>query len=332
MSTRCLYIGDPHVCPTELDDADALMRCVSDAVVAHRPDRVVFLGDEFHTHAIVHLEVMHWWVVNLLSLGVRVPTWVLVGNHDKCGNGRSDIHALEPMKHIPGVTVVEAPVEFLPGVLVLPHMDTWEGFRTACEQNPVPVAVCHNTFKGTTLENGFYAPDGFDVTTLPQEMFLSGHIHTPQEFGKVWYLGAPRWRIATDANVDRALWLVTHGDDGRVVARTPLDTGTYCRRIINADEVEGGQLDPEGYDTKKDDVRLTITGSEAFLKASVPVRTAQGFRVRTVKVGAGAVARVRESEGIPQAFRKFAGAYECKRGTPRDVLLRLAAERLATGG
>lgn len=336
---RVLYVGDPHATASELRDMDGLLTCIHDAVKKHRPDKVVFLGDEFHHHGVVHLEVMHWWteavkgLVRLMSTHAVPPhtDWLvgmMVGNHDKPESRAPGVHALESFSWLPGVKVIDAPEPLFEGILAVPHMDTWEEFRRACDSK-YAVVVCHNTFDGAQMENGFYAPEGFNVETLPPGLFLSGHIHRPQEFGKVWYLGAPRWRTASDANTERALWCVTHGDDGRVVERIPVDTGPYCRRIINIEETEEMGVAYERYDTKKDDVRVTITGPDWFLKATVPVREAQGFKVRTVKTGTAAVARVKESEGVSTAFRKFTSAYEPKHGTSPAILQSMAAERLA---
>lgn len=329
---KVLYVGDAHATVSELPDMDKLMSCIKTAVVEHKPELVCFLGDQFHNHGIVHLEVMHWWLETFRELALELPVWALVGNHDKPDGRSPGVHALEAMKHINDVTIVDEPCHLYHqrGILALPHMDEEKEFRKGCLQYPdVSTVVCHNTFDGAQLENGYYAPYGFSTVGLPQKLFLSGHVHLPQDFGSVWYLGAPRWRIATDANTERAIWVVTHDEKGAVVERTPVDTGPYCRRIIDIQETEEIGVAPEMYDTRKDDVRLTITGPDWFLKGKVPGREDQGFKVRTIKTGTQAAPRVKESEGVSTAFQKFARAYEPKFGTPSDVLVKLAAERLA---
>jgi hypothetical protein len=76
---------------------------------------------------------------------------------------------------------------------------------------------------------------------------------------------------------------------------------------------------------------VTLKGSAEYLKASVPLYEHKGFKVRTVKTGVSAAPRVKESEGVSTAFRKFVTAYQPKHKTPIPVLEKLAAERIANG-
>jgi DNA repair exonuclease SbcCD nuclease subunit len=339
---KVLYIGDPHITVAELADGAALVDLVVKTAVQLKPDAIVFLGDQYHHHSIVHLEVMNFWLKALEHL-VETTTaeiYIMVGNHDKPGSGRQDIHALLAHKdRHPRVHIVERPhrlivptIPMYTGVLLIPHQDSGEEFLKLCSHfvSETKTVVCHQTFDGGRYENGFYAKDGVDPEKVPQPSILSGHIHAPQEFGKVWYVGAPRWRTTSDANTERAIWLVEHDDTGAMVSRTAIDTGDVCRRILDLEETEVGGLVVERYDTKKDDVRLTLKGPDFWLKAYGKMRKEQGFKVRTVCTDTKSAPRVRESEGIAPAFKKFVSAYKPKNNTPLPVLEKLVAERFAS--
>ncbi len=340
MPKKVLYVGDPHAVVSELSDCDALLRCIVDAVKAHEPDRVVFLGDQVHHHGIAHLEVMAWWEHAFRTILAYRPVDVLVGNHDKCGNGREDISWMQFFRHTPGdFWVIDQPWHLLlSGVTTIPHMDSKAAFLASVDEQQSKTIVCHQAFRGGSFENGFNIGDeGVDVSTYTGVTFISGHIHAPQEFdvgsAHVWYVGAPRWRTAADANVERHLWVVTHDDTGAIVDRVGVPTGAYCRRIWDFQDEEGVVVPPgqdlldRSYD-KKDDHRVTIKGSEEYLRTRRRIYDAAGWRVRTVETGAKKVVRVRESEGVPTAFRKFLGGFRPPHGTPVQDLEALAKERL----
>ena len=174
------------------------------------------------------------------------------------------------------VTVVDEPTRIGPGVIAIPHRDSGEDFLSLCSEYPEDATVvCHQTFNGGQYDNGFYAKDGIDPNLVPQPMILSGHIHAPQSFGKVWYVGAPRWRTASDANVERAIWVVEHDDLGNIVSKTPVRTGETCRRIW---ELRGRRATTpvririlSDLDGHKDDIRVTCRGSEEWIRVRKPL-------------------------------------------------------------
>ena len=339
---RVLYVGDPHVTVSELADSWALIELVNRTASEHEVDAIVFLGDQYHTHSLVHLQVMHFWMQALEHVwsahtGSKLAkVFLLVGNHDKGGDSNQQhVHAMLAHKdRNPMVTVVDEPTRIGPGVIAIPHRDSGEDFLSLCSEYPEDATVvCHQTFNGGQYDNGFYAKDGIDPNLVPQPMILSGHIHAPQSFGKVWYVGAPRWRTASDANVERNIWVVEHDAQGNIVSKTPVRTGETCRRIWDltmeeSDTSKGFPFFRDQYDTKKDDVRITLKGGDEYLKTYGPQLERAGFRVRTIRTDKVSAPRVRESEGVSTAFKKFVDAFEPKWSTPKEVLHKLVQERL----
>jgi hypothetical protein len=323
---RVVYVGDPHATAGEVDDCRALMGRVRSFAREVAADRVTILGDLHHTHAVVRLEVVSMWREELSRLVADdLEVVVLKGNHDASQDGRH--HILVAYRDL-GVTVVDAPLE-LGGVLHLPYMARKEDFVAACCASGSPVVVCHQLFDGSRYENGFYAgEEGVDQADVPQERVISGHVHDPQEFGKVWYVGAPRWRSASDANKDRHVWAVDHGEDGRFSKVCGEDTSRCCRKIVHLEDRPGAPAAlPEAGPLI--DVRVDVYGTSASLPARVEeVRAAcPGARVRPFRTDPPA-ARARESEGVRQAFSGYLQSFTAKGGTPTAVLERMADERI----
>jgi DNA repair exonuclease SbcCD nuclease subunit len=331
---RVLIVGDMHVVPEELEDCSKLASYIVRVADANDLHEIWFSGDQHHTHNVLRLEVLRWWKVvfkKLRAHGLNVVC--LVGNHDQASPG-SDLHAMMAYEDTPGVLIVDKPTVRL-GVLLLPYYHEQEKFLDAVKNATAmnmrhdgwvpPTLFCHQTFDGSTYENGFLASDGFDPNLVTQELVISGHIHTGQEFGKVWYVGAPRWRSLSDANVPRNLWLVEF-KDGHFVQRIPFDTGDVCRQIRHLEDTPAKpvQLPLD----ERHQWRIDVRGPVDWCQARKKELSAAGARVRTFPDQVSTEGRVRESEGIDKAFHGFLGAYQAKFGTPRETLAVMAKERL----
>lgn len=315
---RVMVVGDPHVTADELPDCRELLAFVLKKCEETNTKKVLFLGDLFHTHAILHVEVLAFWnncVEGLLDRGIE--SMALVGNHDRPGNQESTANAL---MGIHGLKVIDGPEE-IEGVLFYPYTADHKKFVEVCQASKAKVLVCHQTFNGSVFENGFYAKDGIDPALIPQTV-ISGHIHAPQKFGNVWYPGAPRWRILSDANIDRFIYLMDIHEAGFLILDS-FPTGDVCRRTHSFD------ISPESPDVPEGlvgDVRVDIRGPSSWVLEKKEEMQARGFKVRTFPVTEKKI-QVRESDGVKTALRKFLSGFSPDNGTPIDLLLKTVEQR-----
>lgn len=325
MIFKCLFVGDPHATPDSLDDCENLLGLTETVAREHRPEQIVLLGDLYHTHAVMRVEVLNFWLDALRRL-VDVSGWgvkVLKGNHDGPVNDDYGPHALLAHESQESVEVVDTPREEM-GILYMPYFYDSRAFLKRVHQYPdTKTLVCHQTFLGAKYENNTPIYDGININDVPQELIISGHIHSPQKVDKLWYVGAPRWRTAADANVKRAIWLVTF-DDGKMVDAQEFDTGQVCSRII---ALEDRETDPiRGWvGDAKDRLLVDIYGSTKFIRERKGLYP--NARVRTFKTEEKTI-RVRESEGIGKALQSFTDQFEPQHGTERQVLAGMVKDRI----
>ncbi len=331
--SKTLYIGDPHATVDSLKEMDKLIDFIEDVILAEQPNKVVFLGDQYHTHAVIHLGVMTFWTDafnQLMTAGIgRDPEvlidppdiYAMVGNHDM--SGVSNVRDTSMSAHVSQIKVLKD-ARVIDGILYVPYQADNEKFVYICNKYPTKTVVCHQSFAGAAFDNGFYDPHGIDPNLIVQEQIISGHIHKPQSFGKVWYPGAPRWRTVGDANTQRAIWLVEHDQDGRIVSKKAFDTSACCRSIHLLEDRPGV---PAVIPTGNVNVIVDIYGP----KDHVAVRKAElegVARVRTFP-DTEKVIKVKESDGIAVAFKTFIDNYKTKNGTPPDAIWGMAKERIS---
>jgi len=271
---RILIIGDPHAQISNLDDLDLIFARAKKVTAEKQISAIFILGDCFHTHSVLRQEVIKFYKKGLdgwKDCHGNSPN-ILVGNHDLIGPKNNQTNAItltlgDMANVIDAPTVVSVldesgPVDFL----CVPYMPNSEDFIDVCRSHLcIKTLVCHQTFDGSQYENGFYAPDGIDHNKIPQKMVISGHIHKSQNIGKVFYAGTPRALTASDANEHKGFWIMdtSQPSDNAFEFITTNDIA----KVFKAIEIKEGDFDgqPIIIDWKeKDDVRLTISGSEEF--------------------------------------------------------------------
>lgn len=324
---RILWVGDPHVEPHDIQDAINLANLVYKTCENNPGVTVVIAGDLYHTHGIIHADVLWFWhhfFENLRKMGVE--SIVIKGNHDMPGTEGSLATSL--LAHTYQTTAVLYEPLSWNGILFCPYTHDPEQLVGWSNEHPeCKTLMCHATFDGSMFDNGFYAPEHEAVRpgAILQQEIISGHIHRPQQFDKVWYPGAPRWKTKSDANEERATWLLDFADDGVLQDRKPVSTGDACRRIYHRvdtpDDEASLKHDP------RHDYRVDSIGPAAWLETRKPL-FAGWARWHGVKTDTRAAVQVRESEGVQVAFSKWLAAYEPKYGTSREVLEGLVKERV----
>lgn len=326
--TKILFVGDVHATPGDLNECQSLIDYILKTTKEQNVNKVVFLGDQYNTHEVMRVEVLNFWkdaFKQLTDTGLRVTA--LVGNHDQAGPGNTVTkHAMAA--HSEQVRVIEGPTsDYEEGILYIPYTEDNERFVAYCKESECTTVVCHATFQGSRFENGFYAPDGVKVDDVPQNLIVSGHIHSPQTIGKVRYVGAPRWRTVADASVlERSLSLMTISD-GAILDEKLFLTNGVVKRIIELRDTATKPLDCSQFNDF-DEYRVDIHGTkEHYLQRKTEI-SGRNVKTRFVKESATSNMKVKESDGISVAFNKFIANFKPKNGTPKEDLYAMCQERL----
>ena len=295
---RILRVGDPHIRPSNLEEADRLMGFIKQIILGGKVDRLEILGDLFHTHAVIRLEVLLFWNKWIPVFQDIVETVILVGNHDMTGDYNSNGHSLTVFKRLQNerLKIVDTPTILGPFGYA-PYIHSEGAFKDAVRamaEQGAKVLVCHSTFDGGQYDNGFYAPDGFQVDDLPFDQIISGHIHKEQIIagGKVDYPGTPKWDTASDANERKGVWLYEHDPvSGRVLQRDLISTAGVCTPIVSFvwNEGEEEPVIPEGAKATVELVGSSdwISKKKASLKGKYSVKTKTTDQKRKTQRKAG---------------------------------------------
>lgn len=294
---KILRIGDPHVRVTNLEEWEKLAHFIVDVALEKSPDRIEILGDLFHTHAVIRLEVQDFWTCWLETLSDKQELFVLRGNHDMSGDHNLNISALSIFNRLKkkNLHIIENPQAYgVYGYVPYHHdNDRFVEHANNLAKEGCKILVCHQTFSGSKYENGFYDPNGIDPDLLKFDTIISGHIHARQRFGKVIYPGTPVWSSSSDANQPKGLWLVEHDDLGKIVEEEFVDTSKVCTPYIELIYSEGDQEPIVPSNAK---VSLILKGSSAWIsrekekfkgKVNLKAKFTDVKKVETRKVGKG---------------------------------------------
>lgn len=308
-----------------------MMRLVADTADEHNVHAIVFMGDQHHTHEVVHQEVLDFWRRWLPKLGRE--SFLIVGNHDRSHNLALNSHTLWPYKGM--AKIIDSPFEICIGVLLVPWYPKEEDFRAAVLPTRAKTVICHQTFDGGQYDNGFYAHDGFSLQGLEERRIISGHIHKPQSFANVCYVGAPRWRTRGDVNQTRALHIAEFDNTGDMIGSMAVPTAGHCKQLVEFDMKEGETIygDPFLNLSRPVDITLNLHGSQTWIDAmrsqyeqrllEPSTRLAiRSFATRAPRTG------VRESEGLAAALKRHVDNYKSQFGTAPEILKQMVTDRV----
>lgn len=247
---KILRIGDPHVMVSNIKESVKLIDFAIKTAQERGVNTIEILGDLFHTHAVMRVEVVDFWqrmFDRFEEEGLKIR--VLIGNHDQPGSREKEqlMNALnifdtkDNSVHSHRIIINKPMV--VDGIAYIPHMSDKEAFLRASkelyEQGATKLLIAHQTFTGAQYDNGFYAEDGIDPALASQEAIISGHIHANQQIGKCDYLGTAKWDNMSDANKDKGIWIYTHAEDRSVVSKEFISTSEVLTPIYKHTIIEG---------------------------------------------------------------------------------------------
>lgn len=261
-----LLVGDPHAQVSDLHEMNLLMDFIESTAQKNDVDSIVFLGDLFHNHNILRLEVIDFWQSRLEKLAKIKPVVALVGNHDTRGNVEHEwtLNSLTTLKNIKNVTVVSTP-QIIDEWAYIPYTQNSDLFiSTALDMaKTAKILVCHQTFDGSVYDNGMYAPDGIDPSALSVfDKVISGHIHKTQMFSNIAYVGTPRWMGVADANEDKGIWL-TDGSSFDIIK-----TDAVLSKVVQIEMTESSE--PPTLDQKNKNY-LILKGNSQWITKTAKV-------------------------------------------------------------
>lgn len=267
--SKILRVGDPHAKVHNLKEMRDLICFVADTANKNSVDRIEILGDLFHSHAVLRLEVQEFWTWALHLLSSICETVVLVGNHDLSGDYGSNFSALSMFNLLSrkNLIIIEKP-QCLGIIGYVPYIHSNDDFKSAAlalNSMGAKVLVCHQTIKGSRYESGIYAPDGVEIGEWSEGFthVISGHIHAEQEFGNIIYPGTARWDTSADANQRKGIWIYEHSDEGRIESKQFISTYKVCSPLLELTYSEGDK-EPEIPGNAR--VSLVMKGTSEWIK------------------------------------------------------------------
>jgi DNA repair exonuclease SbcCD nuclease subunit len=271
-----VILGDPHVTVKNLEETERFFKHILETVVKLSKKtmvNVIIMGDGQHNHAVLRMEVVNIWDRFLEKLDTipSTQTIYIVGNHDI--SGLKDMERKESSFDVfenkyKSLTVVKGPI-VRDGMGFVPFTSSEEIFLSDCnelfEKGITETLFCHQTFQGNMYENGMYAPDGFNLESVPQNTIISGHIHKKQSFGKLISVGTWRWMTKSDANEEKGYHIcpfdITTGKLGELKF---FSSAGICTKMVHHRLEEGDDI-PELLNGEKN--FITLTGSSKWINS-----------------------------------------------------------------
>ena len=208
-----LIFGDLHLKINNLNLATEVLSWIEKQVAIIKPDAAFYLGDVFHTHAVIRSEILTIFYDHIVRVSNMVKTYYILGNHDLSTAASSKYHSLHSFKNIPNLTIVDSyTVE--QGISMIPYVHNMDDFPKI----DTDITYCHQTFLGANYGH-IIADSGVNAAHI-KGIILSGHIHKKQQLGNVYYVGSVFSQDMNDLNEIKGITL--------------FNTDTFAQQFIEA--------------------------------------------------------------------------------------------------
>ena len=189
------YISDRRV-PEEKKVLDFIVKSLEDC------DKIVFLGDQLNSRTSSPHTIKKF--VNFLERFNGKELFILAGNHEKFGDGRSAMDFLKEITNKKWTVITDEVLE-KDGMVFCPFFtkaeleatDNKDAIKKIMEKLPDgKVLFAHHTISDTLTASGI-STNAFSEPILPKKKLedkygwvIGGHIHNPQSKGKTTIAGA----------------------------------------------------------------------------------------------------------------------------------------------
>lgn len=132
---------------------------------------------------------------------------ILVGNHDQVST-HSQEHALEPLKALPNVTIVDKPT-VIGNIVLVPYTRNGDEFKlwlSLTMFQDKDYLFCHQGIKEFTLGSGYTEDEAVAIEDVEGfKLVVAGHYHSPMERENVIYVGSPFSHSFGESNEQKRL-------------------------------------------------------------------------------------------------------------------------------
>ncbi len=316
-----------HVKKDNIEESDRLIDFIIIKALAVSAS-IVFSGDQYNDHSIVHTAVLDFWKRTYFKLSAAgIKSYSLVGNHDLS----SDYKHSPMYVHSDYTDVVLEPKMISPSVGCIGYIKNHDDFGVkvmGLYNAGARLIFCHAEFDGASFDNGFYIPNGIKVSDFPTDLtFVSGHIHSKQELTqngviRVYYPGTPRMLTRSDLSKEKTLMVIDTLNRYFGYIAVPADVCEPFRHIIVTSLADLESVTPS------DRLYVDVKGTKDFIN-TILEKLPGNVKVRTIPDTEKMVENVvNETDGINTAFANYLMQYATDQNLNQNEFLTKVYEYL----
>ena len=291
--SKILCIGDLHLSHSRLELCSKVLKWIEEVIFQLNPDKIVYLGDVFDTHAVIRSECLCIWT-NHLSSVLEYPVYWICGNHEFFKPNDSTYNALIPFAawNNKNLNVITTPTQ-LDGLGFIPYLTKDKSWPQVTHGFTSKIIFTHNTFIGADF--GFKrADEGIKLSDVTNELVISGHIHKRQLLENVTYPGTPYAWSAHDVDQKKGLMVLNSDTYEASFIESPFPTWQKV-------EIELSKKDNLVIPKTNDHIMIKLTGLRSDIKAFMTSEILEDFKKNNKSVSVSTVfldSAKTESKGI----------------------------------
>jgi len=229
---RYVWVTDVHITTYNLQLCKQVFDKILEAVVEFECGGIIITGDVYNSKSLIYSQAQNLFFEFVSHKDLRDKDIIVMpGNHD-LENLKSFRHALEPLKSLENVTIVDPPEPFIhtqTRAAFIPYLHDKNLMLKAINKcKGIPNLFIHDGVNGAKIGNSHTDDFSFCPTTYKDfENVYAGHYHSYQVVDNITYLGTPFSQSFSEANKTSYIGMIDF-DTGAKLLKIP----TNLRRHI----------------------------------------------------------------------------------------------------
>lgn len=296
MTSRVLFIGDPHFKVSNIPQVQVFITKIEKLVINTQPDLIVIAGDILHCHEKINTIPLNEAYHFITKMTKVCKTIILVGNHDYINNSQylTENHWMNGLKPWNNIVIVDKPFELKhqnQTFIFVPYVPPGKFIQAMDEFNldwkSADCIFAHQEFRG--CEMGAIVSECGDVWDKQYPQIVSGHIHTYQVMNNIYYPGSAMQHNFGEMS-KHIIPILTfrpcrqQPDTKSILKINEVDLKLPCKKVIYTDIKDIEQyrtLDTKG---SLDTINLRISASNSQFKTFRKTALYKQLRKKNIKI------------------------------------------------
>lgn len=286
---RYVWVTDIHITPYNLQLCEKVFEKILETIIEHGCRGIIITGDVYCGKNLIYSQAQNLFFEFVRSHSLSgTEVIILPGNHDLY-HVKSFRHALEPLRSLENVTIVDPPEPFIhekTNSAFIPYLHDKNLMLKAINKcKGVANLFIHDGVNGAKIGNSHTDDFSFESTTYKSfNNVFSGHYHGYQTVDNITFLGTPFSQSFSEANKKSYIGVIDF-EQGAKLLKIPTNLRRHIELYfdLSKEEIDRRKIE-KALHNPDNIVKIKLRGNTKQLQAGKKIKYGPEANIQLVLV------------------------------------------------